>query len=754
MPKSSDSADSDLFNPRNGLRKASQKLSQHQGGCNESTAYSSLRSQSKNNRLSLSYKKRANNNNTTILEEDDSGSFIMGTQQSQPALPLSLNCTRPRVSDGVSSPETPRETPPKRFKPAGSSPSSSDHTPALSRTPTIVRRSQQEPDSSEPLPFPVTVQSPIRCPDGTKCQSKSRAHWNAYRHEEKSPSSSSQSVSPDHSISVVLLRAGVSEESRSTQPEQQHEPPAVPGTKMDYVRMWVESCDLEQFEPIPLGVEEEEPEEPPRVAEGADPDSPVVVLQQEPDVPDVPEGLVTPKRKAGPAAINGGSSGKQTAITAYFTPHSSAPPPDGSPVNRVQNGLIAELNAPDSPETAITLQQVTVTATTTTTAKAQWSSLMSRMRGTAQTVRQEIQQVRGRAEVSTKAPAGTDGRKCPFYRLIPGTGFAVDAFNYGRIKGVTHYFLSHFHYDHYRGLGKWLDKPLYCSQVTANLVQLKIRLDPKLIHVIPLNESRVINNVEVILIDANHCPGAVMFLFRFPNGRSILHVGDFRAHPSMESLKELNQRPIDELYLDTTYCDPNYELPSQEEALAYVGRVVRKYADRYAKLLVVCGSYTIGKEKVFMAAAEELRCKVWAPTDKRRILGCLEDPDLSGRLVSDPLSAKVHVLNMGDVKVSNLRSYLDELSPNFSHVLALNPTGWEFDHRTAGRGLDAAPAKAYGNIFIQGVPYSEHSSYTEMRRFVRHFGPRRIVPTVNVGTAKQREKMEGILRSWLGRSPF
>lgn len=245
-----------------------------------------------------------------------------------------------------------------------------------------------------------------------------------------------------------------------------------------------------------------------------------------------------------------------------------------------------------------------------------------------------------------------------------------------------------------------------------------------------------------------------MFLFRFPTGRCVLHVGDFRAHDSMARVAELTRSPISELYLDTTYCDPNYDFPSQDEVVAYVRRLVRKHAERHRKLLVVSGTYTIGKEKVFMAAADELDCKIWAPGAKRSVLNCIQDPCLSKRMATNPSDerVRVHVVNMADVNPRNLKSYLDTLGGRFTHILALNPTGWEYDGKTAIKGLDGIQPKVYqGCIFIYGVPYSEHSGYTEMKRFVQTFRPAKIVPTVNVGSAVQRQKMEATFNEWLAR---
>ncbi|KAG9302740.1 hypothetical protein G9A89_009517 [Geosiphon pyriformis] len=177
-------------------------------------------------------------------------------------------------------------------------------------------------------------------------------------------------------------------------------------------------------------------------------------------------------------------------------------------------------------------------------------------------------------------------KQCPWYKIMPETEITVDAFSYGKIPNCSAYFLSHFHSDHYSGLtSKWSHGPIYCSAVTGNMVIQRLGVKPQYIHKLPLNQEVDVNGngVSVTLIEANHCPGSVLFLFKIMNaqGRILryLHTGDFRASPRQvthESIDQSKNPPIDMLYLDTTYLDPTHCFPPQDHVVQAVVDLLKK----------------------------------------------------------------------------------------------------------------------------------------------------------------------------------
>ncbi|EJK72411.1 hypothetical protein THAOC_06062 [Thalassiosira oceanica] len=209
--------------------------------------------------------------------------------------------------------------------------------------------------------------------------------------------------------------------------------------------------------------------------------------------------------------------------------------------------------------------------------------------------------------------------ECPAFKRITGTDFICDGFYYSSPNLSSNYFLTHFHSDHYGGITKnWNHGTIYCSLPTANLVHRQLGVEKRFLHPLPMNTPFVVVSekggkhvpVTVTLLDANHCPGAIMFLFEVGN-RRILHVGDFRwnneLHMRMPQLRSLGcgSPRLDELYLDTTYCAEKYTLPTQAEAIDAAIEVATKevnYSKKNAsnKTLFLFGAYTIGKERIYL----------------------------------------------------------------------------------------------------------------------------------------------------------
>lgn len=421
-------------------------------------------------------------------------------------------------------------------------------------------------------------------------------------------------------------------------------------------------------------------------------------------------------------------------------------------------------------------------------------------------------------------------RTCPFYKILNGFAITVDAFRYGAVQGCNAYFLSHFHSDHYIGLSKaWCHGPIYCSRPTANLVREKLRVDPKWVVDLEFETTTEVPNtggVQVTMIQANHCPGSSLFLFEktFGSGSNtrnerILHCGDFRAsvdhikHPLLcpDPINPVTGKPrqqrLDKCYLDTTYLDPKYAFPSQENVINACSKLcvrlneesgvgadagqapapglMSKFlstvtnSDRKpepapatgGRLLVVIGTYSIGKERICLGIAKALGSKIFATPAKQKICACLEDAELSSYLTSDPREAQVHMQTLFEIRADTLSEYLDGLKPAFSRVVGFRPTGWSY-RAPAGRMLVNPPVPTvlrgehWQSSFTvddlqpqrgstresacYGVPYSEHSSFRELTMFCCALRIGRVIPTVNVGSEKSREKMKAWMDRWEG----
>lgn len=349
----------------------------------------------------------------------------------------------------------------------------------------------------------------------------------------------------------------------------------------------------------------------------------------------------------------------------------------------------------------------------------------------------------------------------PQHKLINaenGYFLLVDGFQYaGKApRDCTLFFLTHAHSDHYTGIKpNWEFGTIYCSETTAKLVSHLLGVDPSNLSPLPMNTPVLLgenSGVEVTLIDANHCPGAVQFLFKLENGKRIVHTGDFRfSSTSMLSCPLLSHfRGADALYLDTTYLNPRFTFPSQEESVEYVANTIfgalqpSSSTDCSTSILFLISTYVIGKERILQAVAERCGVKLYVSDRKAGVMACLGLPDWM--FTTDPNATPVHIVPwnfLGDTwpyfrpNWKTQQEYVADLkNPSPEKVIGFVPTGW-----VHGMAKERFQVRSKGTYSIHLVPYSEHSSYQELMEYVSYLRPVSIIPTVGCSDEKAVSKM-------------
>lgn len=295
--------------------------------------------------------------------------------------------------------------------------------------------------------------------------------------------------------------------------------------------------------------------------------------------------------------------------------------------------------------------------------------------------------------------------------------FRVDDFR----QGADLYALTHYHSDHMRGLRKgWSRAPLLCTPQTAELLKIGKRVDPDVLRPVGLGDPVSVSqgDLEFTLtaFDANHCPGAAMFLIETGVER-ILVTGDFRLDDGMREILP-HFSGIDHLLVDVTYDDPGYEFPTQEKVIADMVSFIGRMRDQGRKDLVVIETYTIGKNKVLQGIFDAFGEPFYLD-ETRFPLYCAIGYE--GIVTDDPEETHFFACGRRHMDGEPKRAWPDWRR----RAAVIFPTGWA----VKGRGRRGA----------LGFPYSEHCSYSELLEFLK---------AVNPGTISMTEGGKVIGTDW------
>ncbi|MHC5035944.1 MAG: DNA cross-link repair protein [Planctomycetota bacterium] len=215
----------------------------------------------------------------------------------------------------------------------------------------------------------------------------------------------------------------------------------------------------------------------------------------------------------------------------------------------------------------------------------------------------------------------------------------------------------------------------------------------------------------VTAFDANHCPGATMFLLEGKGHRTLV-TGDFRLDDAMrERLPRF--AGIDTLYVDVTYDHPRYDFPPQAQV---IGEIIG-FVERTKKELIVVETYTVGKNKVLQGLFDAFGEPFFLDPNRLRLYRSIG----YGDLVTGDLEA-TRFFACGSRYLD--RSLASKMGNWRKRAVVISPTGWAVDGRTRGGAV--------------GFPYTEHCSWPELCEFVRAVRPGKIVVTEGGKTTKKR----------------
>ena len=235
-------------------------------------------------------------------------------------------------------------------------------------------------------------------------------------------------------------------------------------------------------------------------------------------------------------------------------------------------------------------------------------------------------------------------------------------------------FLSHIHSDHLLGLETLRMPFVYCSAATKRMLlkmekyphridfskgilesrkqtykHLKLILRPLPLETATEIELRPDRRIRVTLFDANHCPGAVMFLIE-DDARAILYTGDIRAEPWWVNALvrtpamipyTAGHRQLDCIYLDTTFAshaDIHKHFPTKAEGLA---ELLAKISESPKDAIFYFRAWTLGYEDVWKLLSNFLDSQVHVDQYQVRLFSAVAEDglgaDIAPSLVGFPL---------------------------------------------------------------------------------------------------------------------
>ncbi|KAF3340763.1 5' exonuclease Apollo [Carex littledalei] len=319
-----------------------------------------------------------------------------------------------------------------------------------------------------------------------------------------------------------------------------------------------------------------------------------------------------------------------------------------------------------------------------------------------------------------------------------GLPFAVDTWSY-KTDGKRYHFLSHAHRDHLKGIESRASYPIYATRVTINIVlNYYPQLDEAIFVEIKVGETLVINDADgdfsVTVCDANHCSGAIMFIFEGIFG-NILHTGDCRLTPDCLldlQLKYVTKRGketvsrFDFIFLDCTFGGCFLKFPTKESAIQQVINCIWKHPHAP---LVYLACDLLGHEEILIQVSRTFGSKIYVDQST--------SPDffntlalIAPHVISNDPSSRFQVIRFKGLYERARETLINAQNNHQPTPLFIRPsTQWYAIESNARAHIPSLTESEQDDFGLWHVCFSMHSSREELELALQLLQPKWVIST-------------------------
>ncbi|CAE7169508.1 unnamed protein product [Rhizoctonia solani] len=379
----------------------------------------------------------------------------------------------------------------------------------------------------------------------------------------------------------------------------------------------------------------------------------------------------------------------------------------------------------------------------------------------------------------------------------PYNQIRVDDFTNTTYRPAWVNLLSHIHSDHTQGLSTpSFSSQVVCSKDSKSMLLLLESVDNRinfdngaisqrkrtfaalqrggrnhrdLLLTLPLNTPTKLDigpneTAIVTLLDANHCPGSVMFLIEGKRG-AILHTGDIRAEPAMVSRLARNahiapyiftdgqqKKQLEAVYLDTASFIGTQIVPSKASAVEGLLDMIGMYPE---DTLFYLNIWTWGYEDILIGIADRFNAKIHVDRHKYLVLCSVENyhssPSFSKSARQDVfkniLTCDEHETRFHACERYNQCTTIKPAEPEPKRRTHRNSTVKQVPTKKVVWINPGVVASSNWGSYIQEVndqlkeghfvdklkvPLSRHSTLTELQSLISLLRPKNLYPTSNM----------------------